>query len=222
MRKPVIGTPAGPARSTARRFRRRQTPGVVAVVVGAALLLTGCANGASAGSTPPTADAGTELIGQGTVIQVGDADPELCLGAIAQSYPPQCGGPTVLGWDWASATQSETVSNVTWGTYAVFGTWDGTSLTTTKPPIPLSLYDAMPIEDARRDGSRPGNTEQAELESIQAELQLPNDVEALGSYIDHGYLFVDVIFDNGTVQALLDERYGPDVVILQPALRPAP
>lgn len=206
----------------------RKTGLLFAAIAATALMaLTGCASGAGADGSPtddsgsPTADANTELIGQGTVIQVGDGDPELCLGPIAQSYPPQCSGPTVLGWEWASATQSETVSNVTWGTYAVFGTWDGTSLTTTKDPIPLSLYDAMPIEDPRSDGSQPGSTEQAELERIQAELQLPNDVEALGTYIAHGYLFVDVLFDNGTVQALLDEQYGADVVVVQSQLRPA-
>ena len=194
-----------------------------AVAATALMSMTGCASGASGGSptesTPPPADARTELIGQGTVIQVGDADPELCLGAVAQSYPPQCGGPTVLGWDWASVDQSETVGGVTWGTYAVFGTWDGTSLTTTQDPIPLALYDAMPIEDPRRDGTRPGSTDETELTRIQAELALPESTPALGSYIAHGYLFVDVNFDDGSTQALLDERYGPDVVIVESALR---
>lgn len=224
VRKPVIGKLAISACSMTRCLSRRQTPGVVAVIVGAVLLLTGCASGALGGSpsenTPATAEARTELIGQGTVIQVGDADPELCLGPIAQSYPPQCSGPPVLGWDWASVDQSETVGGVTWGTYAVFGTWNGTSLTTTQKPIPLALYDAMPIDDPRRDGSRPGSTGEAELARIQAELALPDSAPPLGSSIAHGYLFVDVIFDDGTVQALLDEQYGPDVVVVESALRP--
>lgn len=227
MRRPVNSKPAISPGSTIRRSRRRQTPDVIAVVVGAALLLSACSNGASAGSsggsptesTPPTADARTEVIGQGTVIQVGDAGPELCLGPIAQSYPPQCSGPTVLGWDWASVDQSETAGGVRWGTYAVFGTWDGTSLTTTQDAIPLALYDAMPIEDPRRDGSRPGSTDEAELARIQSELTLPESTPALGSYVAHGYLFVDVIFDDGTVQGLLDEQYGPEVVVVESALR---
>ncbi|MFC5929466.1 hypothetical protein D6T64_19465 [Cryobacterium melibiosiphilum] len=200
--------------------RRSQVSAGIAALAGLALLLTACANGSTAGNAPP-ADETTELIGQGTVIQVGDAEPELCLGPIAQSYPPQCSGPTVIGWEWTSVDQSQTVSNVTWGTYAVFGTWDGTSLTTTRDPIPLSLYDAMPIEDPRSDGSQPGSTDEAELTRIQAELALPESTPALGSYIAHGYLFVDVLFDNGTVQSLLDEQYGANVVVLQPQLRPA-
>jgi hypothetical protein len=192
------------------------------------LALSGCAAGTTVGGTP-TDDAGgtaqpdvtTQLVGQGTVIQVGDADPELCLGPIAESNPPQCGGPTLIGWDWASVDQAETVSGVTWGTYAVFGTWDGTSLTTTQDAIPLSLYDAMPIADPRRDGSQPGGTDEGELARIQSELKLPDSVQSLGSSIEHGYLFVDVIFDDGTVQSLLDEQYGPNVVVVEPALRPA-
>jgi hypothetical protein len=195
---------------------------ILTALTGLALLLTACANGPSAGSQPPTADAGAELIGQGTVIQIGDADPELCLGPIAQSYPPQCGGPTVLGWEWASAGQSETVGDVTWGTYAVFGTWDGTSFTSTKDPIPLALYDAMAIEDPRLAGSAPGSTAETELTRIQAELELPETVEALGSYVQQGYVVVEVMFDDGSVQAVVDERYGPDVVIVQSSLRPAP
>jgi hypothetical protein len=109
---------------------------------------------------------------------------------------------------------------VTWGTYAVFGTWNGTSLTTTQDAIPLALYDAMPIDDPRRDGSRPGSTGEAELARIQAELALPDSAPPLGSSIAHGYLFVDVIYDDGTAQTELDERYGPDVVVVESALRP--
>lgn len=205
---------------------------VIALVGVAALVLVGCANGPSGGSptTGPSdsaePDAGTELVGQGTVIQVGDVGPELCLGPIAQSYPPQCSGPPVRGWQWDSVDQAQTVGAVTWGSYAVFGTWDGTSITTTQDPIPLSLYDALAVEDPRRDGRQPGSTDEAELTRIQAELTgpdspLPASTPALGSYIDHGYLFVDVIFDDGTVQALLDDEYGPEVVVLLSALRPA-
>ena len=35
-----------------------------------------------------------------TVIDDGEGA-ELCLGGVEQSLPPQCGGPTLVGWDWA-------------------------------------------------------------------------------------------------------------------------
>jgi hypothetical protein len=26
--------------------------------------------------------------------------PEVCLGPVAESYPPQCNGPELVGWEW--------------------------------------------------------------------------------------------------------------------------
>src|SRR5215218_6669550 len=52
--------------------------------------------------------------------------PQLCLGAIAESYPPQCGGPAIEGFEWGDAGFEE-ASGVKWGSYAVTGTFDGTT-----------------------------------------------------------------------------------------------
>ena len=60
-----------------------------------------------------------EVLGQGTVLQIEGQTPQLCLGAVAESYPPQCGGPEILEWDWDAVDLEETASDVTWGTYAV-------------------------------------------------------------------------------------------------------
>lgn len=50
-----------------------------------------------------------ELVGRGMVMQDSpDADVELCLGAVAASYPPQCGGPRLTGefaWDDVAAEE---------------------------------------------------------------------------------------------------------------------
>lgn len=45
----------------------------------------------------------------------------------------------------------ETASGVTWGTYAVQGTWDGEQFTVTRPPIMLAVYDSMVVSDPYRD-----------------------------------------------------------------------
>lgn len=181
------------------------------------LALAACAPTADPGSDTPS-DAVTPVIGQGTVIQVGDAAPELCLGAIAESYPPQCSGPELTGWDWASADGQETASDVTWGTYAVWGDWNGTTLAVTSQ-IQLALYDPMPILDPAVDPANAGTTAEAELVSIQDGIATTAPVEVLGSWIENGYLFVSVVTDDGTVQAWADETYGPDVVQVRPALR---
>ena len=228
---------------------RRVIGAAIAVSVLAALAagLTGCAsrpsgtgNAAPAEPMPATDPAAEpsatrQLIGQGTVLQVGDTDPKFCVGGVLESYPPQCSGPVLLNWNWAEAEYEETASDVTWGSYAVHGTWDGIAFTQTQPAIPLALYDPMAVVDPRLDESQPGKTDPAELERIAAEISGP---EALGlgsgpetfsppppngpwtSFITNGYVFVLVTFDDGTTQRLVDDRWGPGVVAVQSALRP--
>lgn len=160
-----------------------------------------------------------EVTGQGTVLQVGEAPPQLCLGPVAESYPPQCGGPEVVSWDWAEAGHFETAQDVRWGSYALRGTWDGEVFTRTAASIPLALYDAMPFEDPLE--GRQGTTGQAELERIQREIFEPGGPDGLlTAAVDRGFLSVTVVYDDGSIQAQLDEAYGPDVVVVQSALRP--
>ncbi len=158
-------------------------------------------------------------MGQGTVIQVGDAPPEFCLGAVAESLPPQCSGPQLSGWDWAAYEGSEASGNVTWGTYAVFGSWDGDVLTVSDA-IMLALYDTMPEIDPLQDAANKGSSTDEQLRAIQDELAATAPVEVLFSYVENGYLFVRVVHDDGSVQAWADSTYGPDVVAIRSALRP--
>lgn len=160
------------------------------------------------------------LIAQGTVLQQGESLPQLCLGGVAESYPPQCSGPDLLNWNWDGVEQSETASGVTWGTYAVQGTWDGTAFTRTGEPIPLSLYDPIADVDPRLDPANPGSGDQADLEQLQLELFETPDPLVLSSTVTNGYLFVTVVYDDGTVQERYDEEFGPTLVAVQSALRP--
>lgn len=200
----------------------------------AALLVSGCAstvgpdNGAVGGDglqitpeAPPAAiPAEGEVLGQGTVLQVEGEAVAFCLGAVAESYPPQCSGPEIAGWDWASVDGHESANGVMWGTYAVQGTWDGEQLTITQPPIMLALYDPMMIPDPLRDPSNVGATSEADLLQIQTELHEAGTVEVLVSGPENGYLFATVVYDDGQVQRYFDELYGSDVVVVESALRP--
>jgi hypothetical protein len=107
---------------------------------------------------------------------------------------------------------------VIWGTYAVFGTWDGTAFTQTQPPIPLSLYSPVGSPDPRQDATNAGASDDATLQGISDELAA---AQTLTSTAMNGYLWVSVLYDDGSIQRYVDERYGPDVVIVQPALLPA-
>lgn len=114
-------------------------------VVGALVVLAGCGERTDSAEpqepvSSPTAvpAAEGEVTGRATVLDDGEG-PELCLGSIALSLPPQCDGPKLLNWDWADHPEAESAGGVTWGSYAVTGEWDGTVFTAT---------DARPTTEA--------------------------------------------------------------------------
>lgn len=121
-----------------------------------ALALAGCGGQASPGTGGTTGPASTstststskvggstELTGIGTVLQTPRGQPMLCLGGVADSLPPQCSGPPVVGWDWAKAPASQSAIGVRWGSYAVVGRWDGTRFTLTRPATTPEAFDGL-------------------------------------------------------------------------------
>lgn len=130
-----------------------------------ALTLLGCGRGwevpgGPAAPTPPPVTAGGDGIAQnlvpagyagrfrgvGLVLEAPDEGPQLCLGAVQESLPPQCGGPVVVGWDWDAVLEGsyESAVDVRWGSYVVVGTYDGEQLTMTEPARPSTLADLPP------------------------------------------------------------------------------
>lgn len=107
-------------------------------------------------TTPTTADGGTPPGPEGdvrytvttTVLESTDHGPQLCLSGVLESYPPQCGGPDVVGWDWDVAPAKESASGTTWGEYSLVGTWDGAAFTVTEPPVEADR-SSMPADDHR-------------------------------------------------------------------------
>ncbi len=114
------------------------------LVVAVVFLLTACAEPApgSAGSpqASPTAKGskpqGRELYeSNAIVLEDRKRGPHLCIGAIASSYPPQCGDIPLAGWDWGDVKGEERALGVTWGgPYHVVGTFDGQRFTLTEDP----------------------------------------------------------------------------------------
>lgn len=203
---------------------RHRTAAVL--LAASALLLTACAGGPGAGVAsddaagladawpmPPEGD----VVAQGTVLDAGDGL-ELCLGAVAESFPPQCSGIPLAGWSWDGVDGAETASGVTWGAYAVQGTYDGTTFTITQPPLMLALYDPMPLADPT--GGTPGQGTADELASIQDDLPGLLGDDLLSSSVQDGRLWIDVVWDDGTRQDAANSAYGEDRVIVRSALRP--
>lgn len=193
------------------------------VAASAVLVVAGCAGtgGADAAWTPPSPALPTEVSAVGTVLEADDG-PELCLGPIAESYPPQCSGPPVVGWDWGTVEGEESASGVTWGAYAVQGDWDGETFTVTGEPVLAALYDPM-VDSSAPDpwdpSLPPGPLPEAEAQQIQDELAeaLP---EFLASASVNGRVVAEVMFDDGTLQAAADEHYGDDAVVVVSGLKP--
>ncbi len=176
---------------------------------------TSASSGQSLENAQPALPEG-RVIGVGTVLDVA-GDVQLCLGAVAESYPPQCDGVPVDDWTWEGVDGSETSGDTTWGAYAVYATYDGERLTNTAPPIMLALYDTVAPEDPT--GGVDGTTDEAELVRVQDDISARLGAEALAVSTDRGYVWLQVVWDDGTIQDAANADYGDDVVVVTSALR---
>ncbi len=125
---------------------RRPTSMRTWVVAASLLLLAGCGSGTTAG--PDASVAGGEVQTRGAVTVLDDGQgAELCLGGVAESLPPQCGGPRLATWDWDDhAGDFEDVGGVRWGEFHVVGTFDGQTFTATVV-TPADEYDPPDIDE---------------------------------------------------------------------------
>jgi hypothetical protein len=212
----------------ARHTGMKRLPAVGALLLIAAFL-TAC--GSDAGSTAvdpggdpsppaamptevPAAPGVVDTRGLVTVMDAGDS-PELCLGPVADSYPPQCGGPPIDGWDWSQDKEMyDSQGGIRWGQFMVSGTWDGTTLDF-ESAVPAPIYDATPTPEPTYPTPSMEHSS-ADLEQIAAEVgTLPG---AQGAYADQGHVLVDVTYDDGTLQDWADETYGDGVVVVNSML----
>ena len=202
----------------------RRPLGIAATAVFVGLVAVACAS-ADPASTPPPPALGAitpvppegEVAATGTVLDAA-GDVQLCLGPVAESYPPQCTGIPLEGWSWDGVEGAESSGDVTWGAYAVRGTYDGTSFTVTQPPIQLALYDPIRPEDPT--GGKPGAGDEATLSDIQEELPERLGDAYLSSSPQDGWLWVDVVWDDGSWQDAANAEYGDDTVIIRSAMTP--
>jgi hypothetical protein len=98
------------------------------------------------GSAMPSPDP-VELIGQGLVLSNRSQGPQLCLGAVALSSPPQCGGPDIPNWDWDMVDGQTSQSGTTYGAYLVIGYLDLTAhtFTLTRPAMAFKDYSGPSV-----------------------------------------------------------------------------
>ena len=113
---------------------------VLAVVVAAAIGGCGDDTTVTTGETPGDSD--RQYTATATVLESPDHGPQLCLGGVADSHPPQCGGLDIVGWEWGSVEAEESILGTTWGEYTVIGTYDGEQFTLTEPAQPDTSQNA--------------------------------------------------------------------------------
>lgn len=164
-------------------------------IAASALLVTGCAEQLNQGGAPVAEPAPT-LVADGyngrfrtfaAVLESPEHGPQLCHG-VDESYPPQCGGPDIAGWDW-SAVEHESASGTHWGSYVLVGTFGAETFTLTEPAIvddgsverPHSEEDqfATPCPEPA-SGWRPVDPERVTEAAFQAARRVAQAAEGYG------------------------------------------
>jgi hypothetical protein len=208
---------------------------VVAGIVAVALTLTACASAGSADppaapsseapSAPPAPatpssdapDVSAALAAMptpsrtGPVIAVGmlldDGTPMLCRG-VAESIPPKCGGPEVVGWDWSSVPFEEAYG-VRWAddiALEVAYDVESFSITPTGPPLDLAAL-TLPAREIPA-----GDPPDADIAAIELDLGELGRADIMGGGGENGTYAIDVVYDDGSMQAAFDELYGAGAV----------
>ncbi|MEO6510838.1 MAG: hypothetical protein ABIO16_07600 [Nocardioides sp.] len=198
------------------------------IAVAALLLVSACGSDTTdtaedpGGSAPamPTAipPADGPVVGLGLVLDASSGGkPGFCLGPIAESYPPQCTGLAMTGWDWSSHEGAfDNASGVRFGSFVVTGVFDGETLAA-QSAVSGAVYD--PMKEPQPTSSAAEDHTPAQLEAIAEKL---NDLPgALTTMPGENLVVVDVIHDDGSLQDWADASYGAGLVFVHSALRPA-
>lgn len=216
-----------PARS--RRAVHLMRPGqLVAGVTALALvaLVTSVAVSVALNVAHPVATAPSPVamyVGSGTVIE-RDGEAHLCLEGQEQSIPPGCAGAIAVleGWRWDRIPYREasgvrftetpvTVRGTLWAEGAAAGS-----------PILILAEPAVTGATSRPDATErvptPSGLSDPELEQIISG-ELAQTVGPGTLSIVDGVIEARVAYDDGALQAALDEEYGAGVVLVVPLLR---
>jgi hypothetical protein len=168
----------------------------IPIVVLALLALAACAERGTIGGSPEPVDPFQPYQADTTVLESPDHGPMLCLGGVADSYPPQCGDVPVENWDWGSVLGEESAAGTTWGSFHVVGTYDGTLFT---------LIEAGPFQPSPREDGDPVDTPCPEPEggwvSVDASRATEEDMHATMHAAedepDYSGFWIDYVEDPG-------------------------
>jgi hypothetical protein len=134
---------------------------------------------------------------------------------ILDSHPPQCPGPLIDGWDWSAVLGEESVAGTSWGHYFLRGIWDGEVFTLSHPPVPFTPRSA-------ENGSDPSGTPcEARRAPVLPELrETVTDIVTTMTDLADGCVVVQVAYDDGTLQAAVDKRFGANAIVIGTSFMP--
>ena len=171
---------------------------------------------ASDAAPTPVPDGEVRTSGLVTVLDPGTG-PQMCLGPVAESYPPQCGGPAIEGFEWGDVGFEES-SGVKWGSYALTGTFDGATFTATDA-IPAALYDPMAEPQpealgAACDAPRATDTTKATPEDLDATLAAASALPGYATaWLTGNTINVAVTEDEAGAERTLRETWGGQLCV---------
>ncbi|MEU6249493.1 hypothetical protein [Glycomyces sp. NPDC047010] len=191
----------------------------------AVFALAACGQGAADTTGAGDADTASDpLVYQGsiTVLQPTERDSAGLCAFVAESYPPQCEGLPVTGWEW-DAVEHQEAEGVRWGTYVVQGTFDGKQFALTDDPLPLSEVDPADYQPAAPEFGEPAEALAAsELTAIADEMtaEFPTTVFAGGPDEANGVALVDALLVTPEMEAYAAEHFPADTVVFTSVLQP--
>lgn len=125
------------------------------------LALAGCAASDQGGgaAAPPAEPGERRYQATGMVLESPDHGPQLCLGVILTSFPPQCEGLPIPNWRWVKVEGEQAADGTTWGSYQVVGAYDGDSFTVDRaapaPPEPQPSPEEQFKDEAKSPCQEP-------------------------------------------------------------------
>jgi hypothetical protein len=159
-------------------------------LTGALLALGACAERGPQGPAEGGDPGPQRYQADATVLESPDHGPELCLGGIADSLPPQCSGVPIANWDWDLVEGEESASGTTWGEFHLVGNFDGTSFTVLetgdyRPPESPAMDFTPPCPEPAGGWVATDPSRTSEDDRIAAMLAAEAEQDSAGFWIDY-------------------------------------
>ncbi len=177
---------------------------LIVPIVSLALVAAGCgqvseaplSDAPAADSPKPTDTSASDEADQlyeasGLVLDEPSRGPELCLGVVNESLPPQCEGIPLSKWDWTQVEGEESVDDTTWGDYHLVGNYDGETFSVREvgPPQNNEPADSDPIgtpcPEPSTGWSAPDPDRASEEDVAAAQREVSRDEDFAGLWIDY-------------------------------------